>query len=674
METIMRMTWLLIVAFWVVTTAGFCQSHSAPLQDWTHRVRIGGYGLNHDRAEDIVRDAMETHVFGIETDNDITGRYESFLDPTEKLRAIQAVAEKAHAAGNYAFVYIAGLECITAHAEKNAHSFFKDHPDWVQRKITGEPAVFGGGAAFWIARGDEDVWISPYAAEWRRIYMERVRQIAATGIDGIYVDIPYWMTHFDGWEDTWASFDDYTVEAFRAKTGLHAKTEIRLGDFSDLGFLRWVDFRIQTLTELMKEIDANAKSVNPKCKTIAEIYPGIEEGSVRVGADVYQLYGVVDAIAHEYEWGSGNAMGASKTPLDWLHYMIGMFTFRAFADGKASWMLSYSWDGEKNIDPRDAMRNLFMSQLIAGTNPWDARGHVMSHSNDLETRKAVFQWIAQHEKTFYRPRQPIDPVGVYFSPQTRNYFREEFIESYLGTMALVIHSHRELEVVTPRSLAAFTGSLLILPDVRCLSQGELDSLKSFAETGKKLVITAESAQYDELRTPRTPNPLHTLLGIRQAGRKSAGTGKQEFVYFPDSPGRNYFRQLIKEFDSAAAAGSAQGMEFEKLRVAFITDVMSESSYEKTVHVEASPFVVTQIASVDGKPHVFLANFKGLRSQENSHQIPEEGIRIHFPAGVGARVFALPYLGEAKELAAKPRGGGVDVTVPAIEKGMVVWCE
>ena len=45
--------------------------------------------------------------------------------------------------------------------------------------------------------------------------MERVRQIAATGIDGIYVDIPYWMTHFEGWEQTWASFDDYTVAAFK---------------------------------------------------------------------------------------------------------------------------------------------------------------------------------------------------------------------------------------------------------------------------------------------------------------------------------------------------------------------------------------------------------------------------------------------------------------------------
>ena len=47
--------------------------------------------------------------------------------------------------------------------------------------------------------------------------MERVRQIAGTGIDGIYVDIPYWMTHFDGWEDTWASFDDYTVGGFQER-------------------------------------------------------------------------------------------------------------------------------------------------------------------------------------------------------------------------------------------------------------------------------------------------------------------------------------------------------------------------------------------------------------------------------------------------------------------------
>src|SRR5581483_6235986 len=178
------------------------------------------YSLTPTNGSAIVRDAEASGVFGIEVDNDIPGRYESFLDPTEKLNAIRLVAAKAHAAGNFAFVYVAGTECITAHADNTPHTLAKDHPDWLQRKITGEPAIFGGGTAFWIAKGDEDVWVSPYATEWRKIYMQRIREIAATGIDGIYVDIPYWMTHFEGWEDSWASFDDYTVAAFRKQTGL----------------------------------------------------------------------------------------------------------------------------------------------------------------------------------------------------------------------------------------------------------------------------------------------------------------------------------------------------------------------------------------------------------------------------------------------------------------------
>jgi hypothetical protein len=50
--------------------------------DWTHWVRIGAFGLRSDaQADDIVRKATESNVFGIEVDNDIPGRYESFLDP-----------------------------------------------------------------------------------------------------------------------------------------------------------------------------------------------------------------------------------------------------------------------------------------------------------------------------------------------------------------------------------------------------------------------------------------------------------------------------------------------------------------------------------------------------------------------------------------------------------------
>src|SRR5262249_36889608 len=426
-------------------------------QNWTHRVRIAGYGLERKQPAAIVADALDSHVFGIEVDNDITGRYESFLDPDAKLAAIRELAERAHAAENRAFVYIAGTECISKNADESPHTVAKDHPDWLQRRISGEPAVFKSGAAFWIAKGDEDVWISPYAKAWREQYMQRVRQIAATGIDGLYVDIPYWMTHFDGWEDSWASFDDYTVEAFRLETGLDARRDLKLGDLADPHFRRWIGFRIETITEFMREIDRNAKGVNPKIMTIPEIYPGIEREAVVVGADVYELYGVTDAVAHEYEFGGGDHMATSRTPLDWFRYQVGMLAFRAFAEGKATWILNYSWDGDARIAPPEPMMNLAMSVVMAGANFWDAATNVMSGSNDLPTRKRIFEWIERHEKTLYEPRAPDHPIGLYFSPETRNYFTDPFLRSFEGTAILLLQMHRELRIVTPRTLAAFRG-------------------------------------------------------------------------------------------------------------------------------------------------------------------------------------------------------------------------
>ena len=601
-------------------------------QNWTHSVRIGAYGLQPGNSDQIIRDAQQTHVFGIEVDNDITGRYESFLNPEEKLRAIRELASKAHAVGNHAFVYIAGTECITANADKTAHTMAKDHPDWLQRKVTGEPATFGGGTAFWIKKGDEDVWISPYAVEWRKIYMQRVRQIAATGIDGIYVDIPYWMTHFDGWEDSWASFDEYTVAAFKKETGLDAKRDVKIGDFSDAGFRKWIDFRIETITVFMREIDRNAKAVNPDIKTIPEIYPGIEEEAVRVGADVYSLYPVVDAIAHEYEFGSGDHMASSRTPLDWFLYQVGIHSFRAFADGKATWILNYSWDGDRKVDRRESMMNLAMSEIMAGANFWDAPGHSMAGSNDPSTRTKIFSWIQQHESTFYSPREPIHPVGVYFSPETRNLYAKEFIASYRGILLLLMQKHLEFQVVTPRSLEKFRGDTLILPDVRILSAGEKDFLAKYAGAGNTLIITgADAAQL--------------------------GTG-QNVLRFPQCPGKAYIRALEKDFESA---NPDQQQDFLKsLRP------------QPSIRIVAGPAVATSIASVNGATHVFFANFTGLRGKVNPVQTPQERVQVIVAAGNDTVGHFLPFLGDVVNVRGTEANGSVSFTLPPISKGAVFW--
>lgn len=608
-------------------------------QSWTNYVRIAAYGLKGGDALEIVRKAQASNVFGIEVDNDIEGRYESFLNPEKKLKAIRDVAEAAHRAGNFAFVYIAGTECITAHADQTPHTLGKDHPDWLQRKITGEPAIFGGGTAFWIAPGDEDVWVSPYAPEWRKIYMERVRQIAATGIDGIYIDIPYWMTHFEGWENTWASFDDYTVAAFKQQTGLDAKHDLKLGDFSDPAFRKWVDFRIETITDFLAEIDRTAKAVNPKIKTIPEIYPGIEEAAVRVGADVYSLYPVVDAVAHEYEFGEGDHMASSRTPLDWFRYQVGMHSFRVFAQGprgqdKPTWILNYSWDGDKKVDKREAMMNLAMSQVMAGANFWDAPGHSMAGSNDLPTRKKIFDWIQAHEKTFYLPRSPIDPIGVYFSPKTRDYYAEDFIASYRGILILLMQKHLEFQIVTPRSLTRFHGKTLVLPDVRVLSDEEKTSLKILANAGTRLVITGTDA---------------TQLA-----------DSKDVVRFGEDPGWAYNAMLEKDFEKASPDSEEK----------FLASLEGGT----TVSVQAGAHIATSISkSSDGHTNVFFANFAGLRGGSNPIQTPQTNVKVSLPSS-GGKGFFLPFLGEAQELKGVRHEGSTTFSLPPIEKGAAFWYE
>jgi len=603
-------------------------------QNWTNYVRIGAYGLRSDNAESIVKSAQQDGVFGIEVDNDIPGRYESFLDPQEKLKAIREVAEKAHAAGNHAFVYIAGTECITANADKAVHTLAKDHPNWLQRKLNGEAAVFGAGTAFWITKGDEDVWVSPYAPEWRKQYMERVRQIAATGIDGIYIDIPYWMTHFEGWENTWASFDDYTVAAFRKETGLDAKKDLKLGDFSDGNFRKWIDFRIQTITDFVRDIDENAKAVNPSIKTIPEIYPGIEEEAVRVGADVYSLYSVVDAIAHEYEFGNGDHMASSRTLLDWFNYQVGMHSFRAFAQGKATWILNYSWDGDPKVDRREAMMNLAASEIMAGANFWDAPGHSMAGSNDPATRRRIFSWIKAHEDVFYSPRKAIAPVGVYFSPETRNYFADDFIRSYRGILILLMQKHLEFQIVTPRTLHEFHGRTLIFPNVRVTSENERAWLHRYVADKNRLVITGEDSTQ--------------LSASAQVAR------------FARCPGADYYAALQK---SVTESNPQQEREFlEALRP------------ENPVHVSDSPLIATSIAQVNGKLHVFFANFAGLRGGANFIQTPQTGVKVTISNSTSRHGFFLPFLGEVQPLVGSVSGTTVSYELPPIEKGGVFWSE
>jgi hypothetical protein len=432
--------------------------------------------------------------------------------------------------------------------------------------------------------------------------------LAATGIDGIYVDIPYWMTHFTGWEDSWASFDDATVEAFRKQTGLNARKDIKLGDADDPGFRKWVAFRIQAIDDFMAEIRHNAIAVNPHIAIIAEIYPGIEDAAPRVGADVYQLYPRVDAIAHEYEFGeSEDHTAASRSQFDWLMYQIGMRSFRAFAGDKPTWILNYSWDGAANVQPREAMLTLAMSELMAGANVWDAKGHVMSGSNDMPTRKEIYSWIAQHEDIFGAVRRPVGETGVYFSDGTRN-------------------------VYTARTLDQFHGKVLVLPDVRVVSEAEVAGLRRYASQGGKVVATG--------------NADARIASIDRTKRFDEG---EESKYLSRA-----------EHDFAAADPSSEA------------DLLAAINSSTGVDVKASQNVVVHEARIGRRVYLFFANFDGLTAGVKETPDVQRHIDINVPGSFGSRLHWLPFLGSETELTGEASGQGMRFAIPNLDRGAIAW--
>jgi hypothetical protein len=74
--------------------------------------------------------------------------------------------------------------------------------------------------------------------------------------------------------------------------------------------------------------------------------------------------------------------------------------------------------------------------------------------------------------------------------------------------------------------------------------------------------------------------------------------------------------------------------------------------------------------VDGQPHIFLANFKGLVGNKNAVQTTEVGAKIVFKGS--RRAYFLPFLGDVEELRGTTKAGATTFVLPDIAKGAVVW--
>lgn len=67
------------------------------------------------------------------------------------------------------------------------------------------PVRFSGvPGVFWLDPNDIDVWLSP-ESPYRSFYIARMREIAAAGADGLWVDVAYLLNSIGPFDDLWPS-------------------------------------------------------------------------------------------------------------------------------------------------------------------------------------------------------------------------------------------------------------------------------------------------------------------------------------------------------------------------------------------------------------------------------------------------------------------------------------
>jgi hypothetical protein len=223
---------------------------------------------------------------------------------------------------------------------------------------------------------------------------------------------------------------------------------------------------------------------------------------------------------------------------------------------------------------------------------------------------------------------------VYFSDTTRNFYSKEFIASYRGVLLLMLRNHIQFRIVTPRSVSSFQGKMLVLPDLRIISEAESRSIHAFSEQGGSLVMTG--------------HPDAKLSDLTKA------------KLYPDAPERAYLQSAEANFEGADDAGVAA--------------LLSDVRVAEAVEVDASRNVVAHVATIGDRRFVFLANFDGLKAGEVATPRVQRNIEIKLSAAPGAQLHVLPFLGKETMVSGEADGSRTRFKLPAVDRGAVAWID
>ncbi|NOZ00496.1 MAG: family 10 glycosylhydrolase [Deltaproteobacteria bacterium] len=545
-----------------------------PPADWIRVARIGGASVDPEDEDNFLKGTLsvlvEQNVSVVEADSNLSDYLDDQAFDAE-LSLMERFSRFAHDRNLKVVWYYPSFETITPGGENSAHSMFKDHPDWVQTSHDDTPNVFYGSKVFWVDPGAESAWmchLSPY----RDYYMQRVQRMASTGIDGLWLDVPL----FNDIVGRWACHRPEDRAKFKADTGYDIPKD---PNPDDPAWKVWVHWRHTEIDAFLKEVLARAREVDPDFYLVVETVTMDYNAALLEGLDG-AFAGPVDGLWHVWEVDvlSDTDSMVNATDDDWIS-LIAMLKFGRGADrDRAAWTFVYG-------DQPDDAEAVMAEALSAQCNPYELKVPEMTTTVGSDYRTRVFGWIRANEDALFRTESGAR-VGLVHSSASRDYvdgrcildeeaerhcgvslyarwerplpwmewwttdkddsvYNSNYMAEYRGLVKALVHLHVPFDILPSRLLTpevAARYSMLVLPDLRAVSDAEVNIITDFAEKGGALLFTGPGpGVMDERGLDRSKPAFKGLAAVGTRSGKCASTvvGKGESTWCAFTAGRDY---------------------------------------------------------------------------------------------------------------------------------------
>jgi Trehalose utilisation len=329
---------------------------------------------------------------------------------------------------------------------------------------------------------------------------------------------------FDGCYHHFINFSPFEKELYRKDTGRDIPPRIDLNDEAYRIYLLWADEKLESW---YRRLGSRLREVNPESAIYTWTTNAGRYGHFLTSPRVMsaRMNRLIHCPVQEW-WLDEVNLGATVLPYFGAAYV------RAVSGGKVGasepYLMSrgnpYSTDSfpphELTVRCLGAMTNGSFTPLAQMAGP--------------EATYATLREIAIRKPWFTRLTQ--EPwAALLVSEQTRQFYAhgsimERWLSHALGVYRVGMEEHLPITLITELELTPEVLSkhrVLVLPNVACLSDDQVATIRNYVNGGGGLVATCETSLCDELGKSRGDFALKDLFGTSYGGRPKESQAKRE---------------------------------------------------------------------------------------------------------------------------------------------------